>query len=63
MKLYKVSAKDVSTKWVGAQADAASHRKFLNSVKKIPRDAITTEEVEVPTDKKGLLEWLNNNEE
>ncbi|NLA67257.1 MAG: hypothetical protein GX856_03230, partial [Gammaproteobacteria bacterium] len=49
----------VAPAWHGSQAEAASHRKHLNSVLKIKRDHITTEEVDVPTDKKGLLNFLN----
>lgn len=48
--------------WSGSQADAASHRKYLNSAKKYPRDVIHTDEVDVPTDKKGLLAFLNEQE-
>lgn len=58
MKLYMVHAKDVPNVWCGTQACAAKARKHLNTVKKIPRDLIHTEEVDIPTDKKGLLAWL-----
>lgn len=60
MRLYRVSAKDNPTKWFGTQSECASERKALNS-KGVPRAEIVTEEVEVPTNKKELLEWLNNN--
>jgi hypothetical protein len=65
MKLYKItgSLKDDNefraTRWVGSQADAASARKEFNSKLGMPRDRITTEEVEVPTTKKELIEFLN----
>lgn len=65
MRLYKTTANaDESTlvRWSGTQADAASERRIFNSTKKIPRDSITTEEVEVPTNKQGLLEFLNSQE-
>lgn len=67
MRLYKtVGAHDNAmvekvVRWSGTQAEAATARKDLNSYQKIPRANITTEEVEIPTDKKGLLEWLNTN--
>lgn len=67
MKLYRTYAEAVygdglgqkaEVRWAGSQADAASQRKQLNTVKKIPRDHIHTDEVDIPTDKKGLLAWL-----
>jgi len=66
MKLYKITATgrpdsetpDSETHWVGTQADAASKRKQLvtNGYK---RAEVDTEEVDVPTDKAGLLKFLN----
>ena len=68
MKLYRVSVAtsrelDVksdfrSVTWVGSQADAGKTRKALvdNGIK---RAEITTEEVDVPTNKEGLLKFLN----
>lgn len=61
MKLYRIVAAAPTgkeTRWAGSQADAATARKTFNQTGH-KRDAITTEEVEVPTDKKGLLNWLN----
>lgn len=68
MKLYRTYAEQMygdgqnprsHVRWSGSQAAAASDRKELNSKLKIPRDHIHTDEVVVPTDKKGLLAWLN----
>jgi hypothetical protein len=66
MRLYKImahtdDAKDDVVQWVGTQADAAKLRKELNSEQGFKRDNINTFEVDVPTDKKGLLEFLNAN--
>lgn len=70
MRLYKVSAtihKGVesapvrSVRWFGTQGDCATRRKELNTKHGVARDAIKTDEVEVPTTKKELLEWLNAN--
>lgn len=67
MRLYKTTAPDgttdtgTRTSWTGSQADAGKDRKHFNSALKIPRDKITTDEVDVPTDKQGLLAWLNAN--
>ena len=59
MKLYRTKAKDESAGyWAGSQAEAAGHRKKLNG-EGHKRDTISTEEVEVPTNKAGLLEFLN----
>lgn len=62
MKLYKTTAAakhEAQPAWSGSQADAAKDRKHFNSDKKIPRAEIETVEVDVPTDKKGLLDFLN----
>mgnify|MGYP003544660126 CR=1 FL=1 len=63
MKLYKttVSPGDKTTvSWQGTQADAASVRKRAMDDGAKRKD-VTTEDVEVPTDKAGLLAWLNAN--
>jgi hypothetical protein len=65
MKAYKVVAQQVgqrSAKWVGSQAAAASARKHFNSKQGYRQSEITTLEIEIPTDKKGLLDFLNDNE-
>jgi hypothetical protein len=65
MKAYKVVAQAVgqrSSKWVGSQAAAASVRKDFNSKQGYRQSEITTLEIEIPTDKKGLLDFLNDNE-
>jgi len=67
MKLYKITASrtttetevDRITSWSGSQADAAKTRKRFNSELKFKRDDITTDEVEVPTNKAGLIDFLN----
>lgn len=60
MRLYLVYVNsDIKQfKWVGSQADAASARAALNSGG-VKRADIKTKEVEVPTNKAGLLEFLN----
>lgn len=67
MKLYKIVAKpdssnpaDTQTHWVGSQADAASRRKQLVT-DGFKRVEIETIEHDIPTDKAGLLAWLNEN--
>jgi len=63
MKLYKITAtlSDGTTerKWAGSGDAAAKARKHFNSERKVPRDSITTDEVEVPTNKAGLIDFLN----
>lgn len=62
MRLYKTTfiddAKEGATcaTWSGTQADAGKDRKAMKSE---GMRNVETEEVEVPTDKKGLLEFLN----
>lgn len=66
MKLYRITAirrtdsdtPDFETHWVGYQADAAKKRKELVS-SGFKRTEIETVDVDVPTDKAGLLAWLN----
>lgn len=62
MKLYKTMANTVegpSVRWAGSQAEAASQRKAFNA-SGIKRADVTTDVVEVPTNKAGLLEFLDN---
>ena len=63
MKLYRVSANSDVQKavWVGTQSDAAKARKeFLADGFK--RAELSTEEVDVPTNKEGLIAFLNGME-
>lgn len=72
MKLYKVTRpihefndEDVDgvVQFAGSQADARKARIELETpfkhFKPKDRPEVTVEEVEVPTDKKGLIEYLN----
>ena len=66
MKLYRIQAAhdDEGTiyAWAGTQADAKKAAKVMNDEHHFKlRDDPTIEVVEVPTDKKGLLRWLNEN--
>jgi hypothetical protein len=64
MKLQKITASQIGavrTVFAGSQSEAAGLRKQLVSEGGYKRADITTTEVDVPTDKKGLLEWLNAN--
>lgn len=65
MRLYKISTtlSDAAeskrvTKFVGSQVEAASVRKDLVA-QGVKRKDIESIEVEVPTDKAGLMEYLN----
>jgi hypothetical protein len=65
MNLYKVEygvtefgADLVRVKWVGTQAEAARVKKQLTATSAYD---IEVEACEVPTDKPGLLAWLNRN--
>lgn len=69
MRLYKtiaVSNRDdgdqslVMRKWSGTQSDAGKTRKEFVS-QGFKRAEVETFEVDVPTDKQGLLAWLNAN--
>ena len=64
MKLYKITAADhagqlvASIRWEGTQALSATAKREL---KASTGAVVAVEEVDVPTDKAGLLTWLNNN--
>lgn len=61
MKLYRTHVTTpglTAETWGGSQAEAASQRKAFNQLGH-KRDSVVTDEVDVPTDKKGLLEFLN----
>ena len=55
-----------SSAWAGTQSDAGkARREFEAAYKELPaakRPRVTVEEVDVPTDKKGLLAFLNGSE-
>lgn len=56
MKLYKTLMPDGKAKWDGTQADARDTRHEAGYQK-----TKYTQEVDVPTDKAGLLKFLNDN--
>jgi hypothetical protein len=64
MKLYRIQAvsaegADCPATWVGSQSDAGKARKaFVEDGFK--RAEITTEDVDVPTNKEGLINFLNS---
>jgi hypothetical protein len=64
MKLYRIQAvhDEYGTMyaWAGTQANAKKAAKEMDDMHHFKLDADPTiEVVEVPTDKKGLLRWLN----
>lgn len=62
MRLYKITANDGTagseTHWVGSKAEGVAKRKQL-ATEGWTRKEIDEVEVEVPTNKEGLLQWLN----
>lgn len=62
MKLYKTTCTDHAGRpvkpaiWNGTQVDARETRQAYKAV-----GVAETKEVDVPTDKAGLLTWLNEN--
>jgi hypothetical protein len=64
MKLYKITATnsdgDTGTTWASSQTESAKARKEFME-KGFKRNQLVTEDVEVPTSKDGLLNWLNKN--
>lgn len=62
MQLYKTAVIGLPSKWSGSQSDAAKDRNALWEQYKDQgkRSDITTTPVDVPTNKQGLIEFLNN---
>ena len=66
MRLYKITALNTShgdtpdsdVTWVGSLAEASAQRKKL-TIDGFARKEIETEEVDVPTDKAGLIGFVN----
>jgi hypothetical protein len=62
MRLYKITASDGADEreihWVGSKADGVASRKQLAAAGWQRRE-ISEVEVDVPTNKEGLLQWLN----
>jgi len=62
MRLYRITATKEDCEslvtWAGSQADASSTRKRYTE-QGFKRAGIETEEVDVPTNKEGLLAFLN----
>jgi len=59
VKFYVTQAPNNPPQWTASQGDAASARAQFTK-QGIPRAQVTTDEYDVPTDKKGLLKWLND---
>lgn len=63
MKFYKQTAVvdngQIETHWSVSQSEASAKRAEWGK-RKIKRDDMTLAEVDVPTDKKGLQEFLNS---
>lgn len=69
MRAYKVVLKQgveaaeghTRVVWAGTQADARGARQNLMDAHDVKRSQVDLEEVDVPTDKAGLLAFLNEN--
>ena len=63
MKLYRVSFTDGDNndvaKWVGSQDEATKQRMAFMSEHGVKRKDVSIENIEVPTTKAELIEWLN----
>lgn len=67
MRLYKITActntaeaKTLPTLWAGSQTEAAKARKQMLELD-ASRATTETFELDIPTNKDGLLEWLRAN--
>jgi hypothetical protein len=58
MRAYRIGAPG-AFRFAGSQSDAAVHKHQLMAKYGIKRAQVTTEEIEVPTSKAELLEFLN----
>jgi hypothetical protein len=63
MKLYQTTAQtgadSFKVSWNGSGADASKQR---SAFKKEGLKSVSTEEIDVPTNKTDLLAWLNTNQ-
>ena len=66
MLLYKItfqtkSAGEITTlnRWVGSKADASKKRAKIRQRPDYINSSVSTKQIDVPTNKKGLLEYLN----
>lgn len=70
MLLYKITFKTKSDgeiivnnpKWVGSKAEASKERAWIRSRHDYVPASVQTEQIDVPTNKKDLLGFLNNKE-
>jgi hypothetical protein len=53
----EVSVSDI--RWVGTQGQVSTARKDMMATYNVRRSEIEVEEIDVPTSKAELLEWLN----
>lgn len=63
MRVYEVSVIEddevLGTRYAGTQADARATRDELMSKFGVKKKDVSIKEIEVPTDKAGLLEFIN----
>lgn len=67
MLLYKITFKTKSNgeihvsnpKWVGSKSEASKERAWIRSRDHYVPASVETEQIDVPTNKKGLLGFLN----
>lgn len=67
MKLHRITVKHPQEGtcyiWCRTQLDVAQQKRELKNtlMAGLEKDALTVEQVEIPTDKGGLVDWLNAN--
>ena len=66
MLLYKITFQTKAfgetktiTRWVGSQADASAKRGKIRSRSDYIPSSVQTDKIDIPTNKKGLLAYLN----
>lgn len=57
----KILDSDARPIYSGSQGDAAKARRSLMEQHDVKMKDVEIEELDVPTDKRGLIEWLNAN--
>lgn len=58
MRAYRIGAPS-AFRFAGSQSDASKQKTELMETFSLKRTQVSVEEIEVPTDKVGLLEFLN----
>lgn len=64
MRLHKITYTADGVKrqeFAGSDSDASKRSTALKAIEGVDKKSVSRQGVEIPTNKEGLLDWLNNN--